>query len=686
MAKGPDSSRFRDSPVSIAFRTVDNKEQIDSILRAHDYGMFSQSATLVDEMMTDDRIQAVTNKRGDAIVACDVEFEAASDKPKAQEVRDLIGGVGDAHGLWRRMFPPAALKSMLRWGWYLCLAPAEIVWTYNKALDLQMPRLVAWHPTHVNWDWMTRRFVLRTESAFQLALPDLDANPRGDGKWFQWLPNGSQYGWRDGLVRSLAHKYIVRQWNDVDWARFNERHGTPIGKAKVPAQAGREEEESAFFERINNLGAETSLLLPQGDTPATSYDFEWAELQGRNWETFQALKKDLGDEIAVAVLGNNLTTQVDGGSLAASKVHEGVELRLLARDAEIAHAIYDQVLSWFCLYNFGDPELAPRMVIKVQPEKDEVAEVTKDETVTRVVLGAAMAGIPLDERAYAEKHGLPLLEEAEIEAEEAEEAEREEEPAEDEAAEGEDAAAALGLALKRYTFAGLPIAIENPVGSTRAWRDEDGTIGTTVMRFDYGYVEGHLSGDGEELDVYIGPDEAASKAYVVHQLKAPDFKRWDEDKVMLGFESESDARRAYLLHRSDGDRAIGGMTSMPLDVFKRKLKRRAGTGKIRASMAHDCGHDHAALKAKPKATRRDPAMLWNDQLERKGKADLARVIKGDLAIIQRAIASSKDFGDVKSKLTTLFSKTLKPDDMARLIERANVLAQLNGRLGATEDL
>jgi phage gp29-like protein len=794
--KGPDQRRHRDSQVSIAFRTVERKEHVDGILRAHDYGLFQGSASLVDEMMTDDRIQAVTEKRSDSLLSCDIEFEAADDSDKAREVRDLIGGTNDAHGLWRRIAPPADMKQLLQWGWFLRFAVAELVWTYDKTLDLQMPRIVWWHPAHARWDWEKRRFLLRTDGFQDVVLPDLAENSHGDGKWFQWLPDGGQYGWRRGLVRSLAHKYIVRQWNDVDWARFNERHGLPVGKAKVPTLAGREEDEAKFFNQVSNLGSETSLLLPQGEGPGQSYDFEWAELQGRNWETFQALKKDLGDEIAIALLGQNLTTQVDGGSFAAAKAHEGVELRLLARDAEISHAIYDQVLSWFCLHNFGDAALAPRMVIKVVPEEDEAAEVAKDEGVGRVVLGCQMAGIQLDERAYAEKHGLPLLAEEEAEDVEFEEVPGDEPkllgPAEDEApdleltpstlgaiitvnearnvkglaplvtpagdidpdggltiaefeakrasiiAQAENAKegstadpaalepeqqervaakvsmvmlsvigarpsvaearlalrarSALGLARKRYAFAGLPIAIEHPVGSTRTWKDDEGQQHEKVMRFDYGYIEGHLSGDDEELDVYIGPDEEASRVYVVHQLKAPDFKKWDEDKILIGFESESDARRAYLLHRSDGDRAIGGMTSMPLDVFKRKLKRRSGTGKIRASVA-TCDHDHApraALKAKgkrkPKASLQDPAMLWNDSLETRGKTALAKAIKGDLAIIQRTIAKSKDFAEVKAKLTTLFAKTLKPDDLATLVERANVLAQLNGRLGAAEDL
>jgi hypothetical protein len=71
---------------------------------------------------------------------------------------------------------------------------------------------------------------------------------------------------------------------------------------------------------------------------------------------------------------------------------------------------------------------------------------------------------------------------------------------------------------------------------------------------------------------------------VVHQRKAPDFTAYDEDKVMLGFPDGKAAKEAYLAHRSDGDRAFGGMSVVPLDRFKAKLQRRTGTGPIRATV------------------------------------------------------------------------------------------------------
>lgn len=136
--------------------------------------------------------------------------------------------------------------------------------------------------------------------------------------------------------------------------------------------------------------------------------------------------------------------------------------------------------------------------------------------------------------------------------------------------------------MERKTFAGLDVVIENPRGSVRQWHDRAaGKSGEMVMKNDYGFIADQIGTDGDEVDCYLGDQESAPFVYVVHQLRAPEYAKHDEDKVLLGFMSEAEAKAAYLSHRSDGDRAYGGMSVIPLEAFKAKLVRRAGTGKIR---------------------------------------------------------------------------------------------------------
>lgn len=125
------------------------------------------------------------------------------------------------------------------------------------------------------------------------------------------------------------------------------------------------------------------------------------------------------------------------------------------------------------------------------------------------------------------------------------------------------------------TFAALPIIVENPAGSVRQWIASDGTSGSTTMLHDYGYIEGAMGSDGDDVDVYLGPDEGAKWVYIVHQAAYPDFDMYDEDKVMLGFPS-SDAAQAAYLSQYDDERFLMGVTQMTTEAFVQKVFQQSG--------------------------------------------------------------------------------------------------------------
>lgn len=146
---------------------------------------------------------------------------------------------------------------------------------------------------------------------------------------------------------------------------------------------------------------------------------------------------------------------------------------------------------------------------------------------------------------------------------------------------------------RQIVWRGLPISIETDAGEVRHWYDpHEGRHGQTLVLWPYGYVRGTEGADGDQLDVYVGPDEDAKKAYVVHQRKGPEFTRYDEDKCMLGFPTWETARRAYLAHYDD-PRFLGSYTAVPVDLFVqrardgsyRKGKRIAKGGEYPGSMS-----------------------------------------------------------------------------------------------------
>ncbi len=117
-------------------------------------------------------------------------------------------------------------------------------------------------------------------------------------------------------------------------------------------------------------------------------------------------------------------------------------------------------------------------------------------------------------------------------------------------------------------YQGIPIAIENKAGTVRKWTAVDGTKGETKMLYAYGYVENTSGADGDEIDVYVGPDPNAPMVYIIHQQNPHAGGLYDEDKVMLGWATQQQALAAYRAHYDRPDFAVA-VTPMAIDHFKR---------------------------------------------------------------------------------------------------------------------
>lgn len=125
-------------------------------------------------------------------------------------------------------------------------------------------------------------------------------------------------------------------------------------------------------------------------------------------------------------------------------------------------------------------------------------------------------------------------------------------------------------------FQNLPIAIENDKGQYRYWYDPDAKEhGKTCMLYPYGYVEGTLGLDGDEVDVFVGPHKDSERVFIITQLKRFAFEEIDEQKVMLGFNNPVEAKTAYLQHFNNA-RFFGTMKEMTISEFKYKLKSEKG--------------------------------------------------------------------------------------------------------------
>ena len=130
--------------------------------------------------------------------------------------------------------------------------------------------------------------------------------------------------------------------------------------------------------------------------------------------------------------------------------------------------------------------------------------------------------------------------------------------------------------MAHFSVKGFPITIENPKGSFRTYRDANGRFGSVEMKNHYGYFTNTTGNgmDGDAVDVFVGDNpEDFEFVYVVDQNK--ENGEFDESKVMLGFKTEAQARKAYMSNYSKGWEGFRGITAVSIELFRKWLYRGA---------------------------------------------------------------------------------------------------------------
>lgn len=120
-----------------------------------------------------------------------------------------------------------------------------------------------------------------------------------------------------------------------------------------------------------------------------------------------------------------------------------------------------------------------------------------------------------------------------------------------------------------FRVRGFDITIENPIGSKRYYGKDKKKY--NVMKNHYGYFTKSKGKDGDQVDVFIGPDvERFEKVYVVDQKINGKF---DESKVMFGFLTKKEAKAAYFSNFDVNWHGFMHITGVSLATFKKWLYR-----------------------------------------------------------------------------------------------------------------
>ena len=224
---------------------------------------------------------------------------------------------------------------------------------------------------------------------------------------------------------------------------------------------------------------------------------------------------------------------------------------------EIAKAVVDT-----CSVAFNSGIISPRTFaqeIKQQSAKTEIGTNITDEEIAALSDKPIMPGGEMDE--FGEEEGEPSLDPSSSPERVLREIGREKRQEEH----GRAADADSGQTMR--TVGPFQVVIET---AKDRWRT--GPDWAVKLAADYGYLVGYPGADGDSMDVYVGPDLDSDAVYVVDQMRLDKPRRFDEHKVMVGFNTRNQALDAYMKSHHKSAKVFGAITPMTMDGFKDWLR------------------------------------------------------------------------------------------------------------------
>jgi phage gp29-like protein len=149
------------------------------------------------------------------------------------------------------------------------------------------------------------------------------------------------------------------------WLRFTEKFGSAFSVGKLPRSA-TEAERTALLDSLEALIQDGVATIPDDGS------IELVEMAGKSAsaDLYAQLVTHCSSEIAIALLGQNQTTQASANKASATA---GLEVTKDLRDADarVIAASINQLIKWVCELNFGGVAL-PVFSFWDQKEQDEL--------------------------------------------------------------------------------------------------------------------------------------------------------------------------------------------------------------------------------------------------------------------------------------------------------------------------
>lgn len=364
-----------------------------------DAGNLELAADFCESAMGDDRVAAALSTRTKGLIALPLTFESVRGTKRL--VKALEAGED-----WWVSFPATALSQLLAWGILLGVGLGRIVWTdRGETINRLVPKLQVWHPRHLRYDWQRRVWTVRVEGG------KVDDVIPGAGEWILYTPYGESRPWAFGTWRAISLWHLLKRYAIEDWGYYSEKNGGGhlVAEADKDAKISKEARAQLALD-LFEAKANSAMAMPPGFT------IRKVESTANTWETFREQKNAADTGMSVAILGQNLSTEVNGPVATGATLHGRVLQVFIDADAEtLSTCIHDQALVWWAEFNFGVRESAPWAIWDTKPPQDKKQNADVLKVVSESINTLSNANAPIDVRALLEGYGVPLQDPKDVE-------------------------------------------------------------------------------------------------------------------------------------------------------------------------------------------------------------------------------------------------------------------------------
>lgn len=355
--------------------------RLAQLLLAAEHGDATGYLELAEEMEEKDlHYLSVLSTRKRAVAQLDITVEAATDHADDVAAADLVREFLRREELQDELFD---IEDAIGKGYSV----TEIVWDLSERQ--WWPRRLVWRdPRWFAYDRADGRTLrLRGQAGLEELSPWKYIIHEVSAK--SGLPI------RGGIARSVAWAFMFKTFTIKDWAVFLEVYGQPLRIGKYHKGAS-EEDRRVLLEAVSNIGADAGAIIPE------DMRIEFADTkQGSSGDLYERRADWLDRQVSKAVLGQTLTTEVKGGSLAAAKVHDEVRRDIMNADArQLAATLNRDLVRPLIDLNMGPRDAYPRVVIGL-PDVTDIAAYTK------AVVELVDRGLEIEQSVARDKLGLP---------------------------------------------------------------------------------------------------------------------------------------------------------------------------------------------------------------------------------------------------------------------------------------